>query len=83
MTKRSHGDGGIDQRGDGVYRLRYRVAGKRFTKTFHGTLAEARKELRRLLKTGDDGIHVDPNKKSLRAWVAEWLELLERNRQAQ
>jgi hypothetical protein len=26
--KRSHGDGGIDQRGENVYRLRYRVGGQ-------------------------------------------------------
>jgi len=29
MAKRSHGDGGIDQRGENIYRLRYRVGGKR------------------------------------------------------
>jgi hypothetical protein len=38
MTKRSHGDGGIDERGDGVYRLRYRHDGRRFTTTFRGTI---------------------------------------------
>ena len=72
--KRSHGDGGIDQRGEGAYRLRYRVAGKRFTKTFHGTLSEARKELRSLLKSGDDGEHVDPSKKTVSQWIDEWLK---------
>jgi integrase len=35
--KRSRGDGGIDQRGENVFRLRYRVDGRRFAKTFHGT----------------------------------------------
>jgi len=38
MTKRAHGDGGIDPRGENYWRLRYRVNGQRFTKTFHGSL---------------------------------------------
>jgi integrase len=42
MSKRNSGDGGIDQRGPDVWRLRYRDDGKRFTVTFHGTKAEAR-----------------------------------------
>src|SRR6516165_9054337 len=73
MAKRSHGDGGIDQRGENVYRLRYRTNGRRIAATFHGTLTEARKELRRLLKAGDDGQHVDPSKKTLGQWIEEWL----------
>ena len=73
MAKRSHGDGGIDQRGEYVFRLRYRTNGKRIAATFHGTLTEARKELRRLLKAGDDGQHVDPSKKTLGQWIEEWL----------
>ena len=47
--RRGHGDGGIDARGDNVWRLRYRVSGKRHAKTFHGTKAEAQRELRRSL----------------------------------
>jgi len=65
MTKRSHGDGGIDRRGENVYRLRPRANGKRTSVTFHGTLTEARKEMRRLQKAVDDGTHVDPSKKRL------------------
>jgi integrase len=73
MTKRrGHGDGGIDQRGPNVFRLRYRVDGKRFTKTFHGTLPEARKELRRLLGDGDTGQHVPPDKIKLATWINQW-----------
>jgi hypothetical protein len=49
--KRSHSDGGIDQRGDSAYRLRYRVSGKRHSKTIHGTLTEARKELQAIRRT--------------------------------
>jgi integrase len=73
MTKRrGHGDGGIDQRGPDTFRLRYRVDGKRFTKTFHGTLLEARKELRRLLGDGDAGQHVAPDKIKLSTWIDHW-----------
>src|SRR5262245_57216502 len=65
MTKRSYGDGGIDQRGENSFRLRYRVGNQRFAKTFHGTLADAKKELRALLRSGDTGEHVAPAKDTL------------------
>ena len=70
--KRDHGDGGIDERGQDRWRLRYRVNGKRFTKTFRGTIGEARRELRRLLKSGDDGQHVAPDKITLAEWARRW-----------
>ncbi|MCK1493463.1 site-specific integrase [Bradyrhizobium sp. 180] len=73
-SKRSHGDGSIDRRGESVYRLRYRVNGKRFTKTFHGTLGDARKELRALLRAGDTGEHVDPTKLTVGEWIEQWLD---------
>lgn len=73
MTKRGHGEGTIDERGEGIFRLRYRVNGERFTQTFRGTKAEARKEMRKLLKAGDDGEHVDPSKKTVGQWIAEWI----------
>jgi integrase len=79
MTKRNHGDGGIDRRGENSFRLRYRIRGQRHTTTFHGTLSEARRKLRELLKAGDDGVHVAPARTSLRDWVTEWLELRSRN----
>jgi integrase len=47
---------------ENVYGLRYRVNGKRVTKTFHGTLSEARKELRALIGSVDSGDHVGPSK---------------------
>jgi integrase len=79
MTKkRAHGDGGIDQRSDNSFRLRYRAGGRRFTKTFRGPLGEARKELRRLIRTGDTGEHIAPNKITLVAWIDRWIALLER-----
>jgi integrase len=74
MTRRSHGDGGIDQRGDNSFRLRYRIGRKRFSKTFRGTLAEAKKELRRLLRSGDTGEHVAPDKGTFAEWARQWLE---------
>jgi integrase len=61
-NKRGHGDSGIDERGENVFRLRYRVNRKRFSKTFHGTMSEARKELRRLIRSGDTGEHIAPDK---------------------
>jgi len=73
MTKRSHGDGAIDTRGENVHRLRYRVDGKRFTKTFHGSLSEARKELRALVRSGDTGDHIAPDKISVGAWIDQWI----------
>jgi integrase len=79
MAKRTYGDGGIDQRGDGIFRLRYRVDGKRFAVTFYGTKEEARKKLRAIVKSADDGEHVAPDKLTLAAWVDQWLALLERN----
>jgi hypothetical protein len=79
MNRRDHGDGGIDERSPGHYRLRYRVGGKRFAKSFHGSIAEARKELRRLIKSADDGAHVAPDKLTLAGWVDRWLALLRRD----
>jgi integrase len=77
-SKRDHGDGGIDQRGPDQWRLRWRVASKRYSKSFHGTKKAAQTELRRLLKSADDGAHVAPDKITLGAWVDRWLVLLER-----
>jgi integrase len=73
-SKRDHGDGGIDQRGENRWRLRYRVNGKRYTKAFHGTLTEARKELRRLLKSADDGMHIEPDKTTIAEYLRAWLD---------
>jgi hypothetical protein len=62
MTKRGFRDGGIDARGENSWRLRYRVDGTRYAKTFHGTKSEAQKELRRLLASADNGEHVAPDR---------------------
>jgi integrase len=73
--KRGHGDGGIDARGENSWRLRYRVDGKRYAKTFHGTKSEAQKELRRLLASVDKGEHVAPDRITLAQWIEHWLAI--------
>jgi len=77
-NRRDHGDGGIDERGSDRWRLRWRVDGKRFTKSFSGSIGEARKELRRLIKSADDGQHVAPDKITVAAWVDRWIALQRR-----
>jgi integrase len=77
-SRRDHGDGGIDQRGPDRWRLRWRVAGRRHTKTIEGTKRAGQAELRRLLKSADDGTHVAPDRITLAAWVELWMTLLER-----
>ena len=72
-SKRAFGDGAIDLRGKDRYRLRYRINGRRFTKTVHGTLSEARKELRALIRSGDTDEHVAPDKIKLSEWIDQWI----------
>jgi integrase len=76
MTKRrAHGDGNIEERGENIFRLRYRVNKKRYRATFRGTLKEATTELRRLLRSGDTGEHVAPDKATLATWAKHWIEI--------
>jgi integrase len=72
-ARRTYGDGGIDARGENSWRLRYRVNGKRFSKSFRGTKTEALKELRRLLRSGDTGEHIAPTRLTLSEWVKQWI----------
>ncbi len=72
--RRGPGEGGIDERSPGHYRLRWRVDSKRYAKSVHGSLADARKELRRLLQRADDGAHVVPRGLRLSDWAGTWLE---------
>jgi integrase len=75
MTKRrSYGDGGIDQRGENTFRLRYRIGKQRYSVTFQGTLAEAKTELRRLLRTVDTKEHIAPDRGTLADWTQRWIE---------
>jgi integrase len=73
--KRGFGDGSIDERGDGVFRLRYRIDGQRFTKTVRGTRTDAKKALRDLLHAGDTGTHVEPDKITVAEWAEQWLAM--------
>ena len=75
---RAYGDGGIDERSPGHFRLRWRVGGKRFAKAFQGSIGEARRELRRIMKSADDGAHVAPDKLTLSTWIERWVALLRR-----
>jgi integrase len=78
MTKRRNrrGNGQIVQRGEDTFRLRYTIDSKRFSQTFRGTKADARIEMRRLVRSGDTGEHVAPNKMTVgefvRARVNQW-----------
>jgi integrase len=72
-SKRNRGDGGIDQRAPDVWRVRYRMAGKRFTKTVKGTRREAQQELRKLLRSADTGEAVMPDRVTLAQWIERWL----------
>jgi integrase len=74
MTRRTYGDGSVDQRGDS-FRLRYRVGKQRFSVTFKGTRKEAQTKLRELLRSGDTGEHVEPTKMTLAKWAQHWLSI--------
>jgi len=72
--------GHIRQRSPGSFELRYSLGtdpatGKRkiATATVRGTRKDAEKELRRLLRSLDTGEHVDPNRVTVREWLATWL----------
>jgi integrase len=73
--KRGFRDGGIDVRGENSWRLRYRINGRRFTKTVHGTKSEAQKALRDLLHAGDTGDHVPPDRMTLGQWIEHWISI--------
>jgi integrase len=58
-----------------TFRLRYRINGKRYSKTVEGSRADAKKELRALLRSGDTGEHVTPDKATLAGWAQRWIEV--------
>lgn len=72
--RRDHGEGNIEARGEGSFRLRYRVGGKVYRVTFRGSITEARRELRRLLKSADDGQHVAPARLTIADYLRGWLD---------
>ncbi len=73
--------GHIRARGAGSWELKYDIGrdpltGRRITKfaTVHGAKRDAQRELRRLLKTVDDGVHSDPGKLTVADWLNQWLD---------
>src|SRR5262245_2351521 len=80
MTRRSHGEGTILQRGDS-FRLRYRIGKQRYSVTVRGSISEARKKLRELLKSGDDGTHVEPSKITVAEFVRDRVNQWEASEQ--
>jgi integrase len=72
--------GHIRERSQGSWELRYSLGtnpatGKRrmATTTVKGNRRAAEKELRRLLRTLDEGSHVDPSCMTVRQWLTTWL----------
>jgi integrase len=72
--------GHIRQRSPDSFELRYSLrtdpaTGKRrvATTTVRGSRKDAERELRRLLRTLDTGEHIDPNRITVKEWLASWL----------
>ena len=74
-SRRGWREGSIEKRGENRWRLRYRINGQGYRVNVSGSITDARRELRRLLKSGDDGQHVAPDKVTLTQWVTDWLAL--------
>jgi integrase len=73
--------GHIRERSPGAFELRYSLGtdlatGKRkiATATVRGSRKHAEKELRRLLHAVDTGEHVEPNRITVKQWLATWLD---------
>jgi integrase len=73
--------GHIRERSPGSFELRYSLGvdpttGRRriATTTIHGHRKDAEKELRRLLRAVDTGEHINPNRITVRRWLATWLD---------
>jgi integrase len=73
-----YGSGSIDDRGNGQYRLRYRINHVPYTKTIRAaSKKDARAELAKII--GNPKKHVPPDLTTLAAWIDQWLELVRRN----
>jgi integrase len=75
MKRGRYGDGAVDQRGPDVWRLRYRVSGKRVSQAFRGSKRDAQKELRRLLRSTDTGTAALPSRVTVGQWLEQWLAM--------
>ena len=81
MTKRSHGNGGLQRRGENSWRINYRDGDNRHFITFSGTRREAETKLRSILERISKGQHVASDKKTLTEWVDTWISLKAAERQ--
>ena len=77
----SRREGHIEERSPGRWLIRYSITDpdtgrrRRVNVTYECTgKAAAEKELRRLLKTVDDGTHVDPTKQTTGEWALSVLD---------
>ena len=75
--------GHIRERSPCSFELRYELGatpatGRRrtATATVRGSRKDAERELRRLLRALDTGEHVDPNRMTVREWLAQWLVII-------
>lgn len=75
MSKRKRGAGTIVRRGNDSWRVRYRVNGERHSETVKGTMRDAQRRLREVLKSADDGDHAAPDKQTVAAWCEHWISL--------
>lgn len=78
-TRRGSGEGSIFQRGDGIWtatlNLGYDEKGKRRRRTVYGkTKAEVREKLVKLHSDSQNGLLVDPSRKTVSEFLAAWLE---------
>lgn len=73
-----YGSGSIENRGNGAYRLRYRINQVPYTKTIRAESMKAAKvELANIV--GNPNKHVAPSGVTLETWIDQWLELVKRN----
>jgi integrase len=75
--------GHIRERSPGAFEIRYSLGtdlatGKRrtATATVRGSRKDAERELRRLLRAVDTDEHVNPNRITVRGWLATWLSAI-------
>jgi len=73
--KRGHGDGSVEQRSPGVWRLRYRVHKKMQSETVHCPgKKEALDKLREAISKAKSGEVAEPNKVTLGELIDIWLD---------
>jgi integrase len=80
MSDRTKGNGAIEQRSPGSFRLRYNgpsdAVGKRkqITETLRGSRRDAERLLRERLSTVENGSYITPEKQTVGQFLAKWLD---------